>query len=60
MTSLKYMAGTNNFLDLIDEKKQCGVKTYEQCKQDHFLEVLDRTCGCVPFGYDAVTNIKVQ
>ena len=59
MTSPKYMSGTDNFLDLTDDQKKCSVRTYEKCRQEQFLEELDKTCGCVPFGFKAVTNKKV-
>ena len=50
MTSIKHMVGSDNFLALPDDKKHCSTTSSERCKQERFLEDLDKICGCIPFG----------
>ena len=49
MTSLKEMTGTDSFLELPLDKKQCQIGTFEECQvQNYAVEVL-KQCGCVPW-----------
>ena len=48
MTSIKKMTGTDNFLAWPENKRQCALEQYEECKIKVFLEETVK-CGCSPF-----------
>ena len=59
MTSLKHMTGTENFLALPDKNKKCRITLLQECKQQQFVETLQRKCGCVPYGLGIImTKLK--
>ena len=57
MRSLKLMAGSESFLDLPEEKKDCQVQSFETCQALRYVEEVHKTCGCVPW---ALSSFKKQ
>ena len=49
MTSLKKLTGTDTFLGLPDNVKDCQVGDQERCKNEKFIEKVTRECGCIPW-----------
>ena len=49
MSSLKQMAGTESFLDLPEEKKDCQVQSFDTCQSLRYVEEVQKACGCVPW-----------
>ena len=49
MGSLKQMTGTSGFLNLPDDQKRCQVEVSEGCQPFHFLEEVQKQCGCIPW-----------
>ena len=49
LTSLKKLTGTETFLGLPDEVKECHVGDYDTCRNDNFIEKVKKKCGCVPW-----------
>ena len=49
MSSLKQMTGTSGFLNLPDDQKRCQVEVSKDCQPFHFLEELQKQCGCIPW-----------
>ena len=49
LTSLKKLTGTDAFLGLPDEVKNCQVRDQEQCKNEWFMEEVQKHCGCIPW-----------
>ena len=47
MTAVKKMVGTEAFLDLPDEKKQCQQEVFEQCVQRNLLKQAEEICVCL-------------
>ena len=49
MTSLKKLTGTDAFLGLPDNVKNCQVGDQESCKNKQFMEEVQKQCGCIPW-----------
>ena len=49
MTAVKKMVGTEAFLDLPDDKKQCQQEVFEQCVERNFQTQAKEKCGCLPW-----------
>ena len=49
MTAMKKLTGTNAFLGLPDNVKDCQVEDQETCKNERFIEKVGKQCGCVPW-----------
>ena len=45
LTDLKWMSGTESFLELSNKEKECQIETYEECQRGKVIE----KCGCVPW-----------
>ena len=56
MTSLKMMAGTEEFLAMPDNKKNCQREEFEECREKRFMETVKRECGCIPWGLEVVNH----
>ena len=59
MTAVKKMVGTNAYLDLPDDKKQCQQEVFEQCVQRQHIMQAKEKCGCLPWTVKALSNIEV-
>ena len=51
MTSLKKLTGTDTFLDLLDNVKDCQIGDQEMCRNDKFIEKVKKHCGCIPWSF---------
>ena len=45
LTDLKWMSGTESFMELSNEEKECQIETFEECQG----EKLKERCECVPW-----------
>ena len=45
MTGLKWMSGTESFLELSNEEKECQIESFDECQREKVKE----TCQCVPW-----------
>ena len=55
MTNLKKMTGTESFLALSDEIKDCQLEAEEECRQRKLLQETQQRCGCLPW---VLENVK--
>ena len=49
MTSLKKLTGTDTFLGLPDDVKDCQVGDQVRCENNRFIERVKTECGCIPW-----------
>ena len=49
MTSLKKLTGTDTFLGLPDDVKDCQVGDQKECENNKFIEKAKEQCGCIPW-----------
>ena len=59
LAALKRMTGTENFMALGDEVKQCQIETFEECNARRYLEASLESCGCVPWALSSLVKVKV-
>ena len=60
MASLKKMTGTDDFLDLPDNTKDCQIEVQESCYNRRYVEELQKQCNCLPWALGAVSTQKVN
>ena len=48
MVNVKKMIGTDSFMALSDEDKDCQDQTLKACSSQFFLERIKQSCSCVP------------
>ena len=60
MTAVKKMVGTDAYLDLSDEKKQCQQEVFETCVQRHLVTKAKERCGCLPWTMESVREHEVS
>ena len=60
MKSLKVMAATENFLAMPDDVKKCQIEAKEDCKSRHYVEQVQKECGCIPWALSSATLDKVS
>jgi hypothetical protein len=49
MTDMKKMTGTESFLALPDETKDCQLEPQDECKRRKYAEEAEQLCACVPW-----------
>jgi hypothetical protein len=59
MTVLKKITGTENFLALPDETKNCQLEPLENIKRRRYAEEAVKECGCVPWALSSVLPEQV-
>ena len=59
LSSIKQMTGTQNFLDLSEDKRGCALQTYEECKTKGLLREITR-CDCFPFNLFSTSGFVVD
>ena len=59
MKSLKVMAATENFLAMPDDVKGCQIETMEDCKNWHYIQEVQKLCGCSPWSLTSVASKQV-
>ena len=59
MASLKKMTGTDDFLDLPDNTKDCQIEVQESCYNRRYVEELQKQCNCLPWALGAGITQKV-
>ena len=60
LSQLKKMSGTNGFLELPTDIKQCQIEAEEECRTRSFVEALQDRCGCVPWLFQSVIEAQVR
>ena len=56
LSALKKMTGTQVFLEIPDNVKECQVEMLEKCNNMKYHEVIQKKCGCVLWA----TSLKEQ
>ena len=59
MTVLKKMTGTEGFMKLSDDRKNCASRSFEACHTERYIEEVQRLCGCVPWTLSGALTLKV-
>ena len=59
LSQLKKMSGSDGFLGLPTETRQCQIEEEEKCKSRSFVEALQDKCGCVPWSLRSVIESQV-
>ena len=49
MTDIKKITGTESFLALPDETKDCQLEPEDECKRRRYAEEAQKLCACVPW-----------
>ena len=49
MTVLKRMTGTDSFLSMSDDVKQCQVETQDDCESRNYVQNVQNQCHCLPW-----------
>ena len=60
LSVLKKMIGTDSFLALPNNIKNCQVETFEECQAQRYLEEVWKECGCVPWALGRAMNDMVN
>ena len=60
LSQLKKMSGSDGFLGLPTETRQCQTEVQEKCKTRSFVEALQERCGCVPWSLRSVIESQVR
>ena len=60
MTAMKKMVGTDAYLDLPDETKQCQQEVFETCVQKHLVTQAKERCGCLPWTMESHRKYEVS
>ena len=60
MTTLKKMTGTDSFLGLSDDVKDCQIESKERCKNRKLFEKTQQMCGCLPWALKDVESGQVS
>ena len=60
LSQLKKMSGSDGFLGLPMETRQCQTEEQEKCKTRSFVEALQERCGCVPWSLRSVIESQVR
>ena len=56
MFALKKMTGTESFLQMPDQVKQCHNELFEECQMKEALRRGQEECGCLPWAFTSVVN----
>ena len=49
MINVKKMVGTDSFMEMSDEDRDCQDETLQDCSARFFLEGIEQSCSCVPW-----------
>ena len=60
MSSLKRMTGTDSFMKLSDEVKNCQTESFEDCSQKRFIKTVQDQCDCIPWALSSALQQKVR
>jgi hypothetical protein len=60
MNALKKMTGTDAFLALPDETKDCQIEPEDKCRTRRYIEEVQRQCGCVPWALNIALAEQVS
>ena len=47
--AVKKMTGTEKFLKLSDNVKNCSVEPFEQCRLEKYKNTIEEKCNCIPW-----------
>ena len=59
MTALKKITGTEGFMKLADDRKNCASRSFEACHTERYIAEVQRLCGCVPWTLSGALTLKV-
>ena len=57
---LKQMAGTDNFLAMPDDVKNCQIEPKEECRSRRYVEEVQSKCGCIPWSLSTLVPDQVE
>ena len=57
MINVKKMVGTDSFMALSDQDKECQDKTLQDCSALFFLEGIKQSCNCVPWALNHALKV---
>ena len=60
LTALKKMTGTDDFMKLPEDVKDCRIEDFEDCKVRRYSTAVKKKCGCVPWALSKVLWIEVN
>ena len=60
LTALKKMTGSESFLDLPDETKNCDIERLETCQARKYIEEIQAQCGCVPWALSSALTLGLE
>ena len=60
LSQLKKMSGSDGFLGLPNEMKQCQIEAEEECRTRSFFEALQDRCSCVPWSLRPMIETQVR
>ena len=59
MSALKLMTATDNFKDLLFEKRKCQIENFETCHVTKYIEKVSEKCDCVPWVLSSALDVQV-
>ena len=60
LSQLKKMSGSNGFLGLPDNARQCQIEQQEKCKRRSFIKECKNRCGRIPWSLQSAIVSKVR
>ena len=57
MINVKKMVGTDSFMEMSDEDKDCQDETLQDCSARFFMEGIEQSCACVPWALKNVLKV---
>ena len=60
LSQLKKMSGSDGFLGLPDNARQCQIEQQEECKRRSFTEECQNRCSCIPWLLKSAIKSKVK
>ena len=60
LSALKKMKGTDSYLKLPDEEKDCQIESFEECAAKEYLAKVEKMCGCVPWALTQALDLEVR
>ena len=59
MINVKKMVGTDSFMAMPDEDRDCQERTLQACSAQFFLEKIKQSCSCVPWALKDAVKVRL-
>ena len=59
MINVKKMVGTDSFMAMPDEDRDCQDRTLQACSAQFFLEKIKQSCSCVPWALKDALKVRL-